>query len=119
MVRVHLADALEDGGVDALGLWVDGQLAGLVAWRVEPAGPSGTSICRSIVLAVQNGHVRRGYGRRLKEDMIERAREDGAAAVVSIVHWDNNAMISLNVVLGANVERIDGDPDHCNCVIAL
>lgn len=51
--------------------------------------------------------------------MIEQARESGATAVVSTVDWDNDAMIQLNAELGGSITRIEGDPDHCRCVIPL
>jgi hypothetical protein len=50
---------------------------------------------------------------------VDRARRSGAVAVVSEVHWDNDPMIELNAQLGANVEQIEGDTDHCLCVIPL
>jgi GNAT superfamily N-acetyltransferase len=115
MVRCHLADALDIDGVSALGLWRDEQLCAVVAWRID----SSSGVCRSILLAVRNGHRRRGYGRRLKAELVDRARRSGAVAVVSEVHWDNDPMIELNAQLGANVEQIEGDTDHCLCVIPL
>jgi ribosomal protein S18 acetylase RimI-like enzyme len=114
MVREDLADALAVPGVEALGSWVGPQLCGVVVWRIDGSGPV---LCRGILLAVANGHRRRGHGRRLKRELVERARRAGAVAVVSEVHRDNDPMIDLNVSLGAAVDRIDGDPDHLLCVI--
>jgi predicted N-acetyltransferase YhbS len=115
MVHDHLADALDASDLIALGLWDGAQLCAVVAWRLDQPA----RICRVALLAVQNGQRRKGLGRRLKEEVVERARQSGALAVVSVVHWENDPMIELNAALGANVERIDGDPDHCLCVIAL
>lgn len=116
MVRDDLADAIAVSGVEAAGLWVGPQLCGVVAWRIDPASPT---LCRGILLAIQNGHRRRGYGRRLKRELIQRTRHAGAVAIVSEVHRDNDPMIQLNASLGAVVERIDGDPDHLRCVIPV
>lgn len=115
MIRSHLADALATDGLAALGLWHDDRLCALVAWRTDDA----SQLYRVALLAVQNGYRRRGFGRRLKEEVLIAARQAGARAVVSVVHWDNEPMIELNVALGANVERIDGDSDHCLCVIPV
>jgi GNAT superfamily N-acetyltransferase len=115
MVNHHLADALETNGLTALGLWRDGNLCAVAAWRLDV--PS--RICRVALLAVQSGNRRKGLGRRLKEEVLGRARQSGAIAVVSVVHWDNDPMIELNVQLGANIEQIDDDTDHCLCVIPL
>lgn len=116
MIRERLAHALRVGDAQAVGLWRDDELLGIAAWRIDPDDPS---LCRSILVAVAHGNARRGYGRILKEAVLERARLAGAVVVVSIVHWDNDAMIRLNESLGANVERIPGDQDHCRCIIPL
>ena len=111
-----MADALCSDEVEALGLWLGDELVGVIAWRRARERPE---VVRCSLLAVRTGFVRRGYGRRLKQALLERARQEGARAVESIVHYDNDAMIGLNVGLGANVERIPGDPDYVVCVIAL
>jgi hypothetical protein len=49
--------------------------------------------------------------------VVAEARRAGAAAVASVVHWDNDGMIALNASLGANVERIPGELDYCLCVL--
>jgi GNAT superfamily N-acetyltransferase len=115
MISEHLAGALGHDGLAALGLWDGAHLCAVIAWRIdEPA-----RVCRVALLAVENGYRRNGFGRRLKEEVLGLARRAGAVAVASIVHWDNDPMIELNAALGANVERIDGDPDHCLCVIPV
>ena len=113
MISEHLAEHLGINGVAGVGLWADDELLGVAAWRLEG------DLCRSLVLAVRIGYYRRGLGGLLKDTVIDEARVAGARAVVSHVHWDNDAMITLNVERGANLERIPGDPDHCMCVISL
>ena len=51
--------------------------------------------------------------------MIELARAAGAVAIVSDVHWDNDAMLRLNQSFGANLERVAGDDEFARCVISL
>ncbi len=116
MIRHYLPANLDGAFVSGLGAWLDGRLAGLVVWQPDDDDPL---VLRSSVLAVRNGVRRRGIGRLLKEALLSLAVESGATAVVSIVHWDNDAMIRLNEPLGANVERIPGDDDHCLCVIPI
>lgn len=113
MIRDHLAGNLAIGAVSAVGAWVDDDLRGIAAWKVEG------SICHSVLLAVRTGQRRRGLGSLLKEAVLSEARAAGAAAVVSMVHWDNEAMVELNVRFSANIERIEGDAEYCRCVIPL
>jgi predicted GNAT superfamily acetyltransferase len=116
LVREKLAAAIALGDGEGLGLWVGDDLVGVAAWRMEGGSPP---ICHSIVVAVRVGAQRSGHGKRLKRAMIEQATAVGAAVVVSMVHWDNDAMIALNAAFGANVERIPGDYEYCRCVVAL
>lgn len=113
MIRDQLAGNLAIGAVSAVGAWVDDDLRGVAAWKVEGG------ICHSILLAVRTGQRRRGIGSLLKEAVLSEARAAGAVAVVSMVHWDNEAMIELNESLGANIERIVGDSEYCRCVISI
>jgi ribosomal protein S18 acetylase RimI-like enzyme len=116
MIRDRLADELElTDDLEAYGLWVGDQLAGVVAWRFKPEG----QLCHSLVLAVDHRHQRRGYGRRLKEMEIAQARQAGARAVVSLVHWNNDPIINLNWGLGGTFSHPPGDPMHLHCVIPL
>ena len=116
MIRGPLPDALADGNVEGVGAWVEGRLSGVAAWRFDDGQPR---YCHCFIVAVRTGARRRGIGRALKQAVLARATAIGAAAVVSEVHWDNDAMIELNVQLGANVEQIDGDPEYLRCIIAL
>lgn len=115
LISTRLADALDGGDIEGIGLWVGGTLCGVTAWAIDGS----TAICDNIVLAVRTGYQRRGHGRTLKQAVIDRAREAGAEAVVSYVHFDNDPMIHINAELGANVEAIAGDPDHRYCVIPV
>lgn len=69
------------------------------------------------IVAVAVSERRKGHGRSLKEAVIAAAKDAGAMAVASIVHRSNTAMISLNRQLGAIVEEIPDDRDHCRCMI--
>lgn len=112
----HLADELAlTESVVARGIWNGDDLLAVVAWRMVPQTP----LCQSLVLAVETGHRRRGYGRRLKQIEIEEARRASCTAVISKVHWDNGPMMELNKALGANVERINGDGAYAYCIIPL
>jgi ribosomal protein S18 acetylase RimI-like enzyme len=113
MIRDHLAVNLAIGAVSAVGAWVDHDLRGVAAWRYEG------DICHSVVLGVRVGQRRRGIGSLLKEAVLTEARTAGATALVSQVHWDNEAMIELNASFGANIVRIAGDTEYCRCVISL
>jgi GNAT superfamily N-acetyltransferase len=117
MVHDYLLDAVLAGDVDAAGVLEGDDLCAVAAWNLER---SSTPLrCRSILLVVRMGRRRRGYGRLLKQVVLDEARRAGARVVVSVVHFDNDPMIGLNVAFGANVERIPGDPDHLLCVIPL
>jgi GNAT superfamily N-acetyltransferase len=113
MVRDRLVGELVHGDVDAVGAWRGDDLAGVAVWRINE------DRCTSIVLAVANGHRRRGLGRTLKLTVIAAARDAGASVVVSHVHWDNEPMLLLNRSMGANLERIPGDLDYCLCVLPV
>jgi GNAT superfamily N-acetyltransferase len=115
-IRKELADQLASGTVSALGLFdQDGALCGAAAWRIYDVMPP--VLCRSDIVAVAVRERRKGYGRALKEAVIAEAKVAGAVAVSSIVHRRNTAMISLNRQLGAVVEEIPDDRDHCRCLI--
>jgi GNAT superfamily N-acetyltransferase len=111
-----LADELEHtDSLIARGVWVADALVAVAVWRIVPQTP----LCESLVLAVQTGHRRRGYARRLKQLELDEARRAGCSVVISKVHWDNGPMMGLNRSLGANVERISDDPDYAYCLIRL
>ena len=117
IIQGQLLGELEnDDMLKTVGVWTAGQLDGLAAWRIDV---SDSIVCRSHLLAVRTGLRNRGLGRWLKEEVIQRAREAGAVAVISEVHWENDAMLKVNEQLGANIERIDGDRDYARCTIPL
>jgi GNAT superfamily N-acetyltransferase len=113
MIRKPLAGNIAIGAVSAVGAWIGDDLCGVAAWRYEG------EICHSVVLAVRTGQRRQGIGSLLKDAVLSEARAAGAAVVVSVVHWDNEAMIELNARLGASIERIPADDEYCLCVVAL
>lgn len=115
LVREHLADALARGDVRGLGIWLGTSLIAVAAWAVDDGDPP---IATNAVLAVAHGYQRHGYARQLKKHVMQLARAEGAAAIVSDVHRDNDAMLDLNASLGANIEPADFD-DHRRCTIAL
>jgi GNAT superfamily N-acetyltransferase len=117
-IRNDLADQLTSGDVSAMGLFEPGgALCGVAAWRIYDAIPP--VLCRADIVAVAQSERRKGYGRALKQALIDRARAAGAVAVASIVHRDNVSMIALNRQLGAVVEPNAGDIDHCYCMISV
>jgi len=113
MIRDHLEGALALGDVDTVGAWQGTDLVGVAVWRIRGER------CTSVVLAVANGHRRRGLGRSLKLAVIAAARSARANVVVSQVHWDNEPMLFLNRLMGANIERIPGDDEYCLCIIPI
>ena len=94
------------------GLWPDGEaLAAVIAWHpMDDAGD-----IHSIVLAVRNGHRRRGYGRILKAAL---ARATGARSITSEVDYDNTPMIELNAAFNCTIVH---SPDRrtCTCIIPI
>lgn len=84
----------------------------MAAWQVFDT--SSMVLCRSILVAVANGHRRRGYGRRLKEEMKKEARAAGAVAISSVVDRRNHAMIQLNRSVGTVIERVHETPITCH-----
>jgi GNAT superfamily N-acetyltransferase len=100
-IRKDLVDHIASGDVSALGLFDDeGALCGVAAWRIYDVMPP--VLCRSDIVAVAVRKRGKGYGRVLKEAVINDARAAGAVAVSSIVHRDNTAMIALNRRLGCH-----------------
>jgi GNAT superfamily N-acetyltransferase len=115
-IRHDLADQLAAGATSAVGLFdQDGALCGVAAWRIYDVMPP--LLCRSDVIAVAVRHRRKGYGRALKQAVIDEAKAAGAVAIASIVHRDNASMLALNRQLGATVEDNPEDAEHCRCVI--
>ncbi len=114
LIQQNLAFSLGVGEVDAVGAWDDESLVGVAAWRSE--GPSRRRVA---VLAVATGAKRRGIGRELKLEVLDRARRDGIESVVSIVDWNNDAMLGLNYEIGARIVHVPNDPGYMLCVFDL
>ncbi|MGH9228631.1 MAG: GNAT family N-acetyltransferase [Acidimicrobiales bacterium] len=115
-IRHDLADQLAAATVSAVGLFdEDGVLCGVAAWRIYDVMPP--VLCRSDIVAVAVRQQRKGYGRALKQAVIDEARAAGAVAVASIVHRNNTAMLALNRRLGATIEYNPEDPENCRCAI--
>lgn len=113
MVRVLLPIELARGWSSAVGIWDGDRLCAVAAWRLEG------EVCHSVVLAVALGYRRQGHAMRLKEEVISRARDAGARAVISNVYWDNEPMLALNRRYDASIIQASDDPDHAVCVIVL
>lgn len=107
-IRGHVADALERGDVYGLGAWDEGRLCGLVVWKPARDYPN---IWRSSILAVRNGYRSHGLGGRLKDAMLNIAREGSGVAVASVVHRENTRMREINEKRGGVYEQDAEDPD--------
>jgi GNAT superfamily N-acetyltransferase len=117
LIQQNLAPSLESGDVNAFGVFADETLLGLLIWTPE----SNPANWQCVILAVRRGHFGNGIGRKLKEELLRRARAAGIRLVSSLVHCDNHNMIGLNRKLGAVVIP-DPDPanlDHCICTIEI
>jgi pyruvate carboxylase len=113
-IREQLAKEIVARTAYCLGLWDEGELRAVAAYRIFEW------ICRNQILAVANGHRRRHYGVTLKLAVIAAAHRAGARVVDSIVDRRNTAMLELNRSLGAVIDIIDDDdPEYFICVIPL
>lgn len=99
-INENLVFSLEHGNAEGVGLWERSTLLGLAAWSVHP---DDSIIWRCHTVAVRNGRKRHGLGRRLKIEVLDRARRAGARRVESNVHKSNDPMLDLNLSLGANL----------------
>lgn len=106
------------GDFDGIGLEVDGELRAVAVWRVPNryGNPPPRPAWELAYLATHVGHPRRGYARRLKIEVLRRARAAGKAEVISYVDWGNTAMLDLNDALQAPPRRIPGDDGFALCV---
>ncbi len=115
LVRGPFADGVAAGDVTGYALRdTDGRIDAVIAVTFGPAG-----VWFVPVLAVRHGRRHRGYARRLKVAVLDLASAAGAEAVVSYVHVDNDAMLTLNGSLGARIEPVVADDDHRRCTIVL
>lgn len=104
VIREQLTSSLVAGEVSGIGGWVGAELVAVSAWATDDQRWT------SVLLAVANGHRKRGYARALKISMLDRARKAGATSVVSFVHRDNEAMCALNESLGGRCTLDPGFP---------
>lgn len=105
LVKERLADSIESGEAQAIGLWDDDSLCGIAAWT-----EASRDEWHSSIIAVKLGYVGRGDGGRLKDELIAIARSRGVSAIVSWVHRDNLAMVHINERLGAVIRTDPEDP---------
>jgi GNAT superfamily N-acetyltransferase len=134
MVCDHLPDALENPGapgalpIKALGLWVGERLVAVDAWKPERdpvvcATFPGEVVWLNVVLATHVDFWHQGFGRHLKETVIQEARKRGVVAITSVVSWENTAMGSLNQKLGGVeteiITDVEPDPDLCRCILPI
>lgn len=115
-ITEYLAFALEQGDVEAIGLFDGDTLCGLVAWAIDPYDPSRW---RCTTLAVARGYKRHGHATRLKHEMLARAEQRGARTITSVVHRENDAVFAVNQKLGGVFAPDPENLDYFVCVIAL
>jgi GNAT superfamily N-acetyltransferase len=127
MIREELPHSLEVNYVQGHGLWVGDQLVAADAWKAERdpvvRAKWGDRVWLSVVLAVHIDYRRRGFARRLKLALVERAQQENIVAITSIVSWGNVPMLKLNEELGASRDEIitdvEPDPDFCRCLLPI
>jgi ribosomal protein S18 acetylase RimI-like enzyme len=104
-IRESVVVELEAGRVEGLGSWDDDHLVAVITYSRSDW------LWLVTVLATDNRYRRRKQAQRLKLEVLRRAREAGAEAVVSHVHRDNHPMLALNAKLGGVVTPA-ADPDN-------
>lgn len=104
-VRESVVVELEAGRVEGLGSWDDDELAALIVYS------SSDWLWTVTVLATDYRYRRRKQAQRLKLEVLRRAGDAGAKAIVSHVHRNNAAMLALNAKLGGVVDPAT-DPDN-------
>lgn len=117
MVRERLADALTAGDVSAF-VAIDestllGEVVGTIAWAPVLGRPQIWSVP---VLAVRDRWQRQGIGLQLKQHLMTHAAAEGVTHLVSVIDYDNDAMIELNRTLGAHLQ-LDRTRSCFNCIV--
>jgi len=113
-IREWVAEELASGLVEGLGSWDEDELAALIIFK-----PSDW-LWKITVLATDNRFRRRKQAQRLKLEVMRRAGEAGAKALVSLVHRDNLPMLALNNKLGGVVDSpADRDNPYLVCTVPL
>lgn len=116
-IQSHLIDHLENHPrYAALGGWRNGELVAIATGEPRPEDPA---VWTSNLIAVALGHRRRGYGRRMKEELIGVALMAGARVIVSRVAFDNHPMLELNKALGADLKLERPGGRYIVCTISL
>lgn len=115
VIRTNLPDELERDTIAALGAFEGSALAGVIVWKQADEN----RIIRSAICAVAHGHQRHGIGLALKQALLVIARDEGAIAVASQVHTENDAMLAINMKLSARLVRDPADPDYWNCILDI
>jgi ribosomal protein S18 acetylase RimI-like enzyme len=99
--RVLATGGLGGANRRAVGLWDEGQLAGVASWELQSQTRWYVE-----VIAVHVDYQSRRYGRRLKLAVLSEARASNVSEVWSLVDIANKRMRKLNDKLGG-VSRID------------
>ena len=119
LVAVVVTHLQTEGNLRAAGGFIGNALVGLAAWEADGEDPRTWLVP---LVAVQLGYQRRGVGRMMKEHVVEEARRSGAEFIVSTVHASNDAMLSINATLGAEMIRLpptSWDPGFFRCIVSL
>lgn len=107
MVRNDLADALQSGFLDAVGIWDGEDLAAVVVYQPLRLMPSNWRV-RAIGTRASNAG--RGYATALIETVQARAQAGGASCLSGLIHHENTKMIRIMGSLGAVIfERPDDE----------
>lgn len=113
-VRTWVPVELESGQVQGLGSWNHDELAALITFS------SGGWLWKVTVLATDVRYRRRRQAERLKREVLRRAADAGAEAVVSHVHRANVPMLALNEKLGGVVDApADADNPYLVCTVPV
>lgn len=125
LVQHQFSDALpwclenpdEAPDLHAIGLFDDDELCAVATFGPSREDPEHTWTCDTV--AVKAGRHGQGLGRRLKQEVLDRARALGARVLVSIVHEDNTPMLRINAALGATITPDEIRTEERFCVIVL
>ncbi len=113
-IREWAAEEFAAGHVEGLGSWDDDELAALIIFKASDW------LWKVTVLATDNRYRRRKQAQRLKREVMRRAEDAGAKALVSLVHRDNLPMLALNIKLGGVVDPpADRENPYLVCTIPL
>jgi len=113
-IREWVADELASGRVEGIGSWDGGELAALVIFAPHEL------FWKITVLATDSRYRRRKQALRLKAEVMRRARNAGARAIISRVHRDNGPMLALNTKLGGVVDPpTDEDNPYLVCTVPV